>query len=595
MTENVDSGAQMESDVSEAKEMLRDLFTVMDIAKIVVVDDQFSKVPEFADLLGAIRAKVAEAKEPLAGVSWLAGINFDQPIEIWQKTLEPIWEALNREERASLAEEIAGEPNSDSDEHGRGVLGRLLDEYELLFLSLMEWRQQRDGLVATAATQPTLFLFDQDMTGNQGAADEGMKTIAALLKDANVGTRIYFGLFSNSVGAQSEHKDHSDFAKTNEIWEQRNRFAVISKEFLRSEPKQLALRLKRVAISPWCDLLKMAMFGAINAAVAEARQDLELLDVYDFEQIVFKSSYEEGVWEADTLFRLFGLFHREHTMTRAKKDTALCDAADKVRQLITFPYRPPDFAGTNLRRTANLENYEQAEFLLAHRMPLEVGDIFQKVGGKAKTYLVLEQPCDLMVRGEDGNRQADEVLLLEIVEKPVNAPKSELFSKLPFLSTDPKKTSYAKLRQCASISACILDLSVFSADGVAAIDLSSAIAPTGMIPAWQKRFEIVLQSARNKIDQYRGMTKSFNGKVPKDIDRIIQATLTGSVSGVVSGVIKISPDRIEYNLKRVGRLKQPRAAGLLRDFAYYKARDAFDHDFTKVGTTEETAGIGQPV
>ena len=595
MTESVDSGAQTESEVSAAKAMLRDLFTVMGIAKIVVVDDQFSKVPELSDLLGAIRAKVAVAKESLAGISSLAGIDFDQPNEIWQKLLEPRWEALDREERVKVAEEIAGWPDSESDEHGRGVLGRLLDEYELLFLSLSEWRQQRNWLVATAATQPTLFLFDQDMTGNQGAADEGMKTIAALLKDANVGTGVYFGLFSNSVGANSEHTDHSEYARGNDIWEHRNRFAVISKQYLRSEPKQLALRLKRVAISPWCNALKMAMFGAIKDAVEEARQDLELLDVYDFEQIIFKSSYEEGVWEADTLFRLFGLFHREHTMTKAKNNPALCIAADKVRRLISFPYRPLDFEGSNLWKTANLENYERAEFLLAHRMPLEVGDIFQKVGGKAKTYLVLEQPCDLMVRGEDGNRQADEVLLLEIVEKPANAPKSELFSELPFLSPDPKKMSYAKLRQCASISACILDLSVFSADGVVAIDLSAATAPTGMIPAWQKRFEIVLQSARNKIAQYRGMTKSFNGKVPKDIDRIIQATLTGSVSGVVSGAIKLAPDRIEYNLKRVGRLKQPRSAGLLRDFAYYKARDAFDHDFTKVGTIEETGNIEQPV
>jgi hypothetical protein len=581
------AGVELEQATVEAERMLSDLFSVMGIKRVIIVDDELSEPPDLDNIIGEIEARQSRREDVLVGgIVELNNIDFDSPGEIWKPALRLAWATLPAEVRTSIDNLLTSSAGGQADVHARGLLGRLLRDWQPQILSLAAWNAQRANLIATAVDEPTLLLFDQDMTGNGGAVDEGMKTIATLLKQEHANAAVYFGLFSNLVNPNAEHQTHSEFAAAYELQNERDRFAVISKQHLHQEPRGLAFRLKRVAISPICNSLKTRLFGAIENATADARAKIEQLDIYDFEQIVFQSSYREGVWEADTLLRLFGLYHREAARSRAKDDDQISAAADKVRSVIAVPYKPEDAPGTRASEVARLEMYESSEYLIAHRMPIEVGDIFQKTTGK-KRYILIEQPCDLMVRGDNGRRGVDDVALAELFEHAEAKSVPESFVELPFLSLESGTKVYAKLVQCVTLPICILDLCVFSADGVASISIADPVPPA-MIPAWQKRYEIVQKEAANIVERYRALAKTggANGvAVSKEVDKVLQFTLTRSISGVVNGVIKLAPDRVEYGLKRVGRLKQPRAGSLLRDFAFHKARDAFDHPLTRTLAT----------
>ena len=261
--------------------------------------------------------------------------------------------------------------------------------------------------------------------------------------------------------------------------------------------------------------------------------------------------------------------------------------AAKVRQLILYPYLPEDLPRGKAAELSRLELYEEGSYLQAHRMPIAAGDIFQKVDG-SKQYILLEQPCDMIVRRDSGMRKLGQGTLAEIVIWDEQKEVIPGFVELPFYVSDNTKKAQVKLTGASAVPFLVLDLCVFPADGVATMGLDD-ICPDDLIPAWQKRFNHVKEDIRNIVHQYRSMALSSEGKskrLASNVDRSLQGSLTASVSGIVSGKISLSPDRVTYNLKRVRRLKQPRSGSLLRDFSYHKSRDAFDHDLTRTVRNE---------
>ena len=241
-----------------------------------------------------------------------------------------------------------------------------------------------------------------------------------------------------------------------------------------------------------------------------------------------------------------------------------------------------------VREVARLEMYESAEYMQMHHIPLEVGDIFKK-GDSKQHYMLLEQPCDLMVRGSvknKGKRLVESVTLAEIfyvkveADGKVKAPNAS--TKLEYYSTEAGKEAFVRLEKCITVPVCILDLCVCGDDGKAKLEVGKA-CPEGMIPAWQERYKILQAKASQLLIQYQGLIKPQGKEVPVTpaIKQALQANLLQSVPGLVTGSIDLDAKRIEYAIQRVGKLRQPWAGGVLRDYAYHKARDAFDHDWTR--------------
>ena len=566
-----------------AKEMLDELFALMKIRRVVVVDDEWASTPDVELVFAGIASfKAANKEQSLRDVKHLQGLKLAEDQAAWDSDLRARWDTLSKGEKAEVCKQL-GIDVEDASKPSATALTQLLAGHELHILSLADWNLQRKDLLEQARAEPTLFLFDQDMEKSPGGTkDEGMRIIAALLKSTDhSNAQMCFALFSNLVNANVEYESHEQFVADYKLDDQKHRFVVISKQHLHTKPEALAFRLKRVAINPWCNELRDRLFEAIKDSYGEAKAKVDALSIYDFEQIVFQSSYQEGVWEPDTLIRIFELFHRVAARNRAKADATVAALATKVRRLIVFPYLPEDLPKGKAAELSRLEVYEDGSYLQAHHMPIDAGDIFQKVGG-TKQYILLEQPCDLMVRGESGNRKLAQAVLAEIIDQEKIKEVSPGFVELPFYLADAERRAVVKLTGAPTVPLVVLDLCVFQADGEAAMSMESK-CPDDLIPAWQKRFDRVQAEVKKIIDQYRSMTVAGGASrnLPSEVDLSIQRFLTQSVSGVVAGKISFSPDRVSYNLKRVRRLKQPRSGSLLRDFSYYKSRDAFEHDLTR--------------
>jgi hypothetical protein len=83
-----------------------------------------------------------------------------------------------------------------------------------------------------------------------------------------------------------------------------------------------------------------------------------------------------------------------------------------------------------LRQWRRDEVFDAGSRLNALRSPLACGDVFKKDGGN-RYYILLGQPCDLVVRF-NGSRAAREALLVKLASyQPANAAQSHRYFEVP--------------------------------------------------------------------------------------------------------------------------------------------------------------------
>jgi hypothetical protein len=107
--------------------------------------------------------------------------------------------------------------------------------------------------------------------------------------------------------------------------------------------------------------------------------------------------------------------------------------------------------------------------------------------------------------------------------------------------------------------------------------------PKLLIPTWQMRWTHLNKLTEKSIAKY--------AEISKKVDAASAAVL---VSGwcnenKIKPTIDVAAKKLAYPLRRISRLRQPRASALLARYANFVAREAFDHDF---GTPPEEPSTG---
>ena len=228
--------------------------------------------------------------------------------------------------------------------------------------------------------------------------------------------------------------------------------------------------------------------------------------------------------------------------------------------------------------------YEFDDHINENHLPLELGDIFERIdGGSAKKYILLVQPCDLMVRS-DGRRQPEiyRVPLAEIVS--TNEP-SQYSEEMLCFDASPSKRWFVRLKSANFVRGEILDLCALNKDGVARVAVNG-IAPPGLRPTWKTRHDILARYWRNavrKADKLAPVAREhqsvgdFKRGIAKDLGGLLfdDDLFKGSVVEA-EGVRSVT-----YNCRRVRRLSRDRAMGLLMSYAANLGRPAYDREFDK--------------
>lgn len=573
-----------DQDLAQAKTSVESILSSLGMARVVYVDDANDESVSVENVIAA--ALSLDATLLLTEFPELGDSIPDDNAVLTAKIRE-VWGRLDPKVQPERGQAVVvaarrHDGNETDDVADVSILCQIIPEAKLVSLSPLQWEAQKDQLLQDSKDQRTLFLFDRDFSSVGGDSEGGIKIIASLLA-RNDTESLICGLLTHTVTPETQPQQWDALSKTHGI--PRDRFVVIPKLHLSKAPILFAQTLKFAALSPDFTELKRKTKEIIAAAATAAADRVETVSIYDLDHIVFQVSADEGLWEPDMLFRLHAMFHRLESRRLAHDGGALEAIAAKLRTVSGIPTRcdllpTPDRAWALQRE----ELYELDDHINKNHLPLELGDIFERVGGdSAKKYILLAQPCDLMVRG-DGKRypELNRVPVVELV--PVE--KSPNYSEeMPYFDVSPSKKWFVKLKAVHFVRSCLLDLCAFNQDGIARLTVGVNVPPS-IRPSWKARHEILSRlwsRAVRKADMLAPVAnesqdvKQVKVQIARNLggmlfdDDLFKGSLTEA--GGVRSVL--------YNCKRVGRLSRTRAIGLLMSYTAALGRPAYDRDFGK--------------
>ncbi len=448
-------------------------------------------------------------------------------------------------------------------------------------LSLGQWNADCDQYLSNGdAACNTIFLFDRDFGRENASSDEGLN----LVKEAQLRGAKFCGLITHTVQVGEEYDAWDCLSRDHDL--DRDRFLVISKQLLSADDGQTDynsfLRMVRlVALSGKCGDLKNAAWTVFAAAVEAAKRAMESFSVLAFDRIVLASSRREGVWEPDTLFRVFSVFMRREARRLMHEDETedLSSKVENARSVSEVPVELESERGSEppcpeAIRVHRFELYESPELLNRHHLPIDLGDIFEDRRGRQ--YVLLSQPCDLMVRsngkrGHDGKCRRH-VVLAEIVRtagKDRKAGQKEAWEKVDWYDEETGQPAFVNFAEAHDVRLAVLDLCALNTNGEASINVSGKV-PSGLIAPWQKHYRKIQELFRTATVKFSRLNEmQVNDDIKKEL--LPTACLTANFGVEVAG------DVVKYDIKRVGRLLQPRAGAILTRFAQHRSRAAFEH------------------
>ena len=565
----------------------RELFANIGVSRIIVVDDEYSTT-DVEDLLGIC----AEIGPTLAAeLPHLDEVDFGTPQEIWTDRVREVWETMDvtgRQEliarahaRATDAVEPPLETGGDDPEEIDATAARSLEvllgqleDCEYITLSLGDWKRHSGALLADENASSTVLLFDRDLSREKNDATDGG---IELIREAQAAKTGYCGLISHTVSRESEYAAWLELA--NEYSLDRDRFVVISKARLTGNERDcygFLGMLRLAALSDGFAVVKSEAWSIFQHSVDKAKEAMNRLSILDFDRIVFESSRREGVWEPDTMFRVFGILMRRQAQFRLHEKT-ISSAVAHARNLSAVPEEIAsalrgDSASHEALRIQRFEAYESGDELNRSHAPIELGDIFETEENK-KRYILLAQPCDLMVRS-NGKRSYDAKLgrtaaLVELVDEM--AGEAMNWEELPFYDNETGKSAFASFAKAHQVQLAILDICAIRADGSAIIQVN-APSPELLISPWKARYKELKRVFKTALGRWERLGK-------RHVDNELKLLALPRFSTTVRVDAAVQGETVQYSLKRVMRLRQPRSGALLTSFAQYQARAAFEHEF----------------
>jgi hypothetical protein len=562
--------------LEQVRSCIEKILNTLRLTRVVCVDDTYvDEIPVEVVMVAACSLEKAALKKALP--------ELEEPIpeddDVLKEQIRRLWNKLEEPVRMDHAKSILTaeglRDNAATDDfRDASILRELIPKGMLTELSPEQWEEHGNQLLKANAKQPTLFLFDQDLSKGGGAEEGGIMIISSLL--AGKDPALICGLLTHTVTPENQPQKWVELSTAHNI--DRDRFLVVPKRYISKDPVLFAQTLKLVALSPDFTILKQKTAGIIGDAVLTASRHIDDISIYDLDHIVFQVSADEGLWEPDMLFRLHALFHRLESQRLAHEGGELETIARRLRSVSQIPTLTAFVPASTTWQIQRKELYEPAEHLNKNHLPLELGDIFIKTNTESrKCYILLAQPCDLMVRS-DGRRKPEvvHVPLAEIAPAPDRPQFSE---EMEYFGESPSKNWYVKLKRVHQVRVNLLDLCTFNDEGSATMQVDDE-PPDSIRPAWKARYAILAKLFGRLLKQLDVLSPS-EGELPgvKEIKSGLMSDLLDE--GLFKGKAFNQNDRpiIAYNCRRVCRLSRARAFGLLMIYTGLLSRPAYDRPF----------------
>lgn len=565
--------------VAEAIKSIEGLLDSVNIRKIIYVDDKFDIEHQKEKIFAYLKNYKKEGKkiEELEGIKWeLVQVAFEGQ-------LEQVWAGWSDEQKEKCFRLISVE-QENIDVIPTAILEKNLPG-RLIKLTPSEWeKSKKEHLAITEDTDKFLCLFDMKLNGN---GRDGLAYVEELLKTEYAG-RVYCGIFSQEFEPEGE-----------QAWcEQKKRectvrdFYPISKRRLADEHSIVGFTegIKNVLLVQHIEKLKNESKEILKESWEHVEERLDKVTPPTFNRIVQKTSYDEGIWEIDSLFRLINILIDQETkkaIIDEEKRKRFKEAVKEIRNVEKVEtLKPDEFSNPQLEQLQKEEIYYKGEIINALHFPLSNGDIFKI---KGKEYILLCQPCNLAIRSEGRRGNCERAFLIELQQKNID-----------FLDSKPKQalSAYEEIKGCRdnnklkvayfptfkSVLLTIFDLVVYNKNGIAELYFQAESVPEVIHEPWRKRYNTI----KKELKKYRDVIIALEStQIKNKNDRQLLYNFINSpqcMKDIHAEGIKAynkEKDAFIFPIERISHYKNTYSMDLLNKFMQYLSRNGFDRDFTE--------------
>ena len=557
------------------------LLQVAGIGRVAIIDDVYARTEddhsdvEMEDVIADARMEPARYQEVIPA---LADLETDKADKI-SVLIRNAWEdqATQSALRAIYpSEQTPGDRNTDVQaNYMMKELAHGIDGVSYTTFSGITWVESAGSFLDDDTAGGALILVDRDFSQEDKSRDHGLQLIADILRQSS--GRVFCALVSHTVTPEDEREQWRQLAEQHDI--DADRFVVIAKQRIATEPPDLPGFLRLIRLAILCGRLKELRNVArkhLEDAIKATHEELEQWNVFDFDEAIFGSSRREGVWEGETLLRVMltfaGLEARKRIVAETDVHAAITAARDASH--VEIP-GPPVYAwprtGTLALKYQQAELYVDGDFLNQNHLPLETGEVFTRNG---KQFILLAQPCDLMVRG-DGKRANDGKLvrMVPLCEIRHGDPKQKHHYALPFWGEDGS-SSHVDFNKLHLVRLAVLDLCVFREDGQVRFVPQETSSPR-LHESWRRHRERLYKQLSNEVRQ--ALKVVATAATDKSLKKMLEEQLLCcSNTRQFKMVLDPKTQGFSVNLQRTRRVHASRAADILREFARHQSRTAFE-------------------
>jgi len=574
----------MDEESVAVREIVRQILVGIGIRKVVSVDDFYAAADShYQDAVALFQ--VARSKRESEYSQLIPRKVLDAKENIWTRRLEAFWSDAAPDMRLAILNELAattGYKELPADVRDLSLLKNLIPEDVFVAIGPDDWDQNRESILAEAqGDHGVLCLFDQDLRLAGRSDSAGMTLLQQTLGTYGEG-HVICGLLTQTISKDAELSTAR--AVADEMGLSLDQFLPLSKDRLRGDPMEFADGLKMTVLNYARERLSRQVTDVTKQASEKAQQHMNDIGVYDFEHIVIRSSEGEGVWEPDTLFRLFDLFRYNAFRAMAlapERRVSLYGDIERMRAIrdIKTLDLQQDCPSDQVHRIRHTELFDAAELLNPAHQPLDLGDIFEI--GDGRYYILLAQPCDLMIRSKPmGKRSIDTATLVRIqtYEQAKDHPSEVSSFRLSYFEDQPGREAFAKFRNSFQMSLKVLDLAVFNDTGACRITLPDADGirfPTLHTP-WRKRFEVLRRYYQTVHREFQAMPYH---RISDYQSRALKYMLLCSDENIDFNYD--TNGTFEFGIRRVGRYRAPLSTQLLSAYFSFLSRNPQEHDFAR--------------
>ena len=545
-------------DTINTKEIVTKLLETRHISKVIYVDEDFDSRAYYSSFRSFVKVNSSDPRIPFNVIDPAVAVGH---FDAW-------WEGSTEEAKMNAIHDLSISCDKTD------IQSKLLDvfgEERLTCYSPNEFVSFKNSNPIIDENHQILVLMDQDLVGYGNGFD--------YLKSFENQSFVQCGLFSQTFSIDEEISSWNTICGYSPCV-----YPLSKNRFTNDDPNSIIEGLRNILWLRQISEIKRLYTDTVSSAINETSSYISQIDPASFDGIVMTKSETEGCWEFDTLHRI-GLValsnHIKEQLTNNQAFDSFQTSTSLLRAIKSVISENIPKSSTKLvYEITNIEKFDNEKYINHIYSQLCNGDIF-KIGDKY--YMLLCQPCNLEIR-LDGKRSnnSEQCYLIPMEKEKPDAESNYQYCRV-IKDFELDTNYYLRYNRAELHSIRILDLVSYNQDGSAIIDFSNDNLENKAIQANQtKRYNSILRYLKKYLEGLKSIRQS-DVKTPLagNFSLVEKMFTNPDCKGafIKKPTIDIENNKVDFNIHRVGRLKDPWAQEYLQEFMAYLSRPAYPMDF----------------